>query len=147
MPNTASDYTVSVQNLSAVPVAVIRRTARSSELPKLMPEFCGRVWSVLKSQQARGGRHVAIYWNGDIRLEAGAETESPFADADAVVHSATPAGRAAVVTHFGPYQTLGGAHEAVHHWAETHGERLAGPSWEVYGHWREEWNANPSLIR
>jgi hypothetical protein len=24
---------------------------------------------------------------------------------------------------------------------------LAGPNWEVYGHWQDEWNSDPSKIR
>jgi hypothetical protein len=23
---------------------------------------------------------------------------------------------------------------------------LAGPNWEVYGHWKDEWNSDPSKI-
>jgi hypothetical protein len=24
---------------------------------------------------------------------------------------------------------------------------LAGPNWEIYGHWQREWDTNPSQIR
>jgi hypothetical protein len=24
---------------------------------------------------------------------------------------------------------------------------LAGPNWEVYGHWTDEWNSDPAKIR
>jgi hypothetical protein len=27
------------------------------------------------------------------------------------------------------------------------GHELAGPSWEVYGHWLDEWNSDPRKIR
>ena len=40
---------------------------------------------------AKGGRHVAIYWDGDIRLEVGVELQGPFsAETDEVCLSATP---------------------------------------------------------
>jgi effector-binding domain-containing protein len=63
------------------------------------------------------------------------------------VASATPAGPAATVTHFGAYNRMGPAHAAILEWCKAKGHRLAGPSWEVYGHWQQEWNDNPSLIQ
>ena len=55
------------------------------------------------AESARAGRHVAIYWDGSIRLEVGVELYGPFAEEGEVVHSATPAGPVAWTTHFGPY--------------------------------------------
>ena len=101
----------------------------------------------MKSQGAKAGRHVAIYWNGDIQLEVGVEAEGPFVEQDPVVRSATPSGSVAFVTHFGPYNRLGAAHDAIRTWCEANGHRLAGPNWEIYGHWQEDWNNNPALIR
>jgi effector-binding domain-containing protein len=142
-----SQTPVEFLNLPSIPVAVIRRRAAASELAKVVPECCGLVWTAVKAQQANGGRHVAIYWNADIRLEVGVELESPFVERDGVVLSATPAGPVAVVTHFGPYGGLGSAHEAVRSWCRANGHALAGPNWEIYGHWQPEWNADPALIR
>jgi effector-binding domain-containing protein len=139
--------TVRVREIPSIPVAVIRRRATPSELSKLVPECCGLVWNALKAQHAKGGRHIAIYWNGDISLEVGAELEGPFVETDTVVRSATPAGRVATVTHFGPYGRLGEAHGALREWCNANGHQLAGPSWEIYGHWDNAWNANPALIR
>jgi hypothetical protein len=47
----------------------------------------------VRAQQVRAGRHVAIYWDGGIRLEVGLEVYGPFAEEGEVVRSATPAGR------------------------------------------------------
>jgi len=142
-----SDYTVRLQRLPSVPLAVIRRQARQSELSRVVPECCGLVWNEIRAQQAKGGRHVAIYWDGSIRLEVGAELNGPFAERGDVVRSATPAGDVATVTHFGPYGGLGAAHDAVRQWCAANKRRLAGPNWEIYGHWEPEWNADPSRIR
>jgi effector-binding domain-containing protein len=90
---------------------------------------------------------VAVYWDGAIRLEVGVEVAEPFTEQDGVVRSTTPGGRVALVTHLGPYAGLGRAHAAVREWAKTSGHRLAGPNWEIYGHWQNAWNADPSLIR
>ena len=144
------NHHVGLQRVASIPVAVVRRRASANLLSTLVPECCGLVWRAVQAQKdtgAKGGRHVAIYWNGDIRLEVGVELQGPFAETDEVFRSATPSGPAAVVTHFGPYHTLGAAHDAIRTWCEANGHRLAGPNWEIYGHWRPEWEANPQLIR
>jgi len=142
-----TSYAVQLQRLGSLPLAVMRRQVRPSDLARVVPECCGLVWNALREQQARGGRHVAIYWDDSIRLEVGVELQGPFEERGAVVRSATPAGAVALTTHFGPYGGLGAAHDAVHQWCTANQHRLAGPRWEIYGHWQPEWNAAPSLIR
>ena len=143
----AFSYAVQVQQLESVPLAVIRRQAKSSELSRLVPECCGLVWNAVRAQGVKGGRHVAIYWDGSIRLEVGVELTGPFTEQGEVVRSATPGGAVAWATHLGPYGAIGAAHEAVRRFCQDNNHRLAGPSWEIYGHWRDEWNTNPSQIR
>ena len=122
-------HDVRLEQLDSVPLAVIRREARQSELSRLVPDLCGRVWKAVRAQHAAGGRHVAMYWDGTIRLEVGVELEGPFIEQDEVVRSATPAGAVAWTTHLGPYGGLGAAHDAVRHWCEANHHKLAGPSW------------------
>ena len=138
---------VKLQQLESIPLAVIRRQARQSELSRVVPELCGLVWNAIRTQQAKAGRNVALYWDGSIRLEVGVELLSPFTDQGEVVHSATPAGTVASATHLGHYGTLGTAHDAIHQWCQANNQKLAGPSWEIYGHWLPEWNNDPSQIR
>jgi effector-binding domain-containing protein len=145
--NPMTSYAVEFQRLESVPIAAIRRQASASELARLVPECCGLVWNVVRAQQVQAGRHVAIYWDGSIRLEVGVELHTAFADQGGVVRSATPAGAVASATHFGPYGDLGAAHDAVRRWCRANNHRLAGPIWEIYGHWQAEWNADPSRIR
>lgn len=140
-------YTVHVQQRDSIPLAVIRSTARPSELSRLVPQQCGLVWNALRSQQIRGGRHVAVYWDAAIRLEVGVELSVPFIERDDVVRSATPAGIVASVVHIGPYDQLGAAHQAIHDWSKSANRRLAGPKWEIYDHWKQEWDNDPSQIR
>ena len=140
-------YAVQVQRLDSVPLAVVKRQASRAELSRVVPECCGLVWNAVRAQHAKGGRHVAIYWDGSIRLEVGVELQGPFNDSAPVVRSATPAGTVAMATHFGPYGGLGAAHDAVRNWCAANHHTLAGPSWEVYGHWLREWDADPARIR
>ena len=48
---------------------------------------------------------------------------------------------------FGHYQHLGKTHAAIRNWCALNHHALAGPNWEIYGHWVEEWNQNPAKIR
>ena len=138
---------VQVEHVASVPLAVIRRQARPSDLARLVPECCGLVWNVVRAQQTKAGRHVAIYWDGSIRLEVGVELFGPFTDQGEVVRSATPAGDVASIAYFGPYGGLGAAHDAIRTWGDVNSRQLAGPSWEIYGHWQDDWNSDPSRIR
>jgi effector-binding domain-containing protein len=140
-------HVVEIEQMRSVPLAVVQRQARQADLSRLIPECCGIVWQAVKAQKAAAGRHVAVYWDGSIRLEVGVELLGPFVDDGEVVQSATPAGIVASVAHFGPYGGLGAAHDAVRRFSEAQGHRLAGPSWEIYGHWQREWDADPSAIR
>ena len=138
---------IQLQQLESIPLAVVRRQARKSDLSRLVPELCGVVWNAIRAQHAKAGRHVALYWDGSIRLEVGVELLGPFTDQGEVVHSATPAGPVATATHLGPYGTLATTHNAIHQWCQANNRKLAGPSWEIYGHWLPEWNKDPSQIR
>jgi effector-binding domain-containing protein len=139
---------VRLEQLKSRPLAVVRRRATKQQLSKVIPEACGIVWNVIRSQQVQGaGRHVAVYLDDQINLEVGVELEAPFAGHGDVVGSATPAGAVATATHLGPYQTLGQTHDAVKQWCAQNGRTPAGPSWEIYGHWLDAWNNDPSQIR
>jgi len=142
-------YDVRAKEAGSIPLAVVRRQVSPADLSRVIPACCGLVWNALKAQGVRGGRHVALYWEfGEtIRLEIGAEVDAPFADQGDLVHSATPSGPVASVTHLGPYQGLKAAHGALRDWCTAENRQLAGPSWEIYGHWLPEWDADPSQIR
>jgi effector-binding domain-containing protein len=142
------EYDVRLEQNAGRPLAVVRRRASAAELSRVVPDACGLVWNVVRSQKIPGaGRHVALYWDDVINLEVGVELEAPFAGHGEVVGSATPAGTVVTTTHFGPYQKLGDAHQAIHQWCASQGYTLAGPRWEIYGHWIDEWNKDPSKIR
>jgi effector-binding domain-containing protein len=138
---------IQVQQMSSIPLAVIRRKTTLSELSRLVPECCGLVWNELRTQQAKAGRNVAIYWDDSVRLEVGVELLGPFAEHGEVIRSATPAGSVASATHFGSYRGLGAVHDAVRRWCKDNNRGIAGPNWEIYGHWQPDWNADPSKIR
>ncbi|MDR3619279.1 MAG: GyrI-like domain-containing protein [Paludisphaera borealis] len=142
------EYDIRLEQLGSRALAVVRRQASTRELPRVVPDACGTVWNVVRAQQVTGlGRHVAVYWDDQINLEVGVELAAPFVGHGEVVGSATPAGPVAATTHYGPYGQLHQAHEAIRRWCGSNGYTLAGPNWEIYGHWNDEWNSDPAKIR
>ena len=144
-------YTVRVEHVLSRPIAVVRRRVSPGELSRVVPEACGLVWKTVKAAQVKdAGRHVAVYRNaGDdlLDIEVGVEVGTAFPGRDEVVGSLLPTGDVAAVTHFGPYGRLGEAHQAIRQWCAATGRTFAGVNWELYGHWLEEWNNDPSNIR
>ena len=79
-----------------------------------------------------------MYLDGEINLEVGVEVTQAFTGNDQVVCSSTPAGLVATTAHFGPYHRLGDAHDAICKGCKENGHALAGPNWEIYGHWEDD---------
>jgi effector-binding domain-containing protein len=132
-------YQVQVLRVEPQTTAVVRCRAKVSELASVIPQACGEVWAFIRSANLpHPGRNLALYLDGEMNLEVGVEVAQPFTGNDRVVCSSTPAGMVATAMHWGPYNRLGEAHKAVHEWCAKHGHKLAGPSWEAYGHWYDE---------
>src|SRR5258705_5275750 len=142
-------YDVQIETVTTPrPLAVVRRRASFQQLPKVVPQACGLVWGVVRTQQVKGaGRHVSLYLDDQVNLEVGVELEAPWAGHGEVVGSALPTGTVATTVHFGPYNRLHEAHQAIRDWCIKNGYARAGPNWEIYGHWVDEWNSDPSQIR
>ena len=142
------DYPIELTNSQPIATAVVRSRVPAAELAKFVPAACGEVWSFVRSAGLpRPGRHVALYLDCEGSVEVGAEVSEPFAGNERVHCSQLPAGRLATTVHFGPYQRLGEAHAALREWCARQGYRCSGVCWEIYGHWEESWNDDPSKIR
>lgn len=140
-------YPFQLTNAEAILTAVIRDRMQPKELPKFVPAACGEVWSFIRSADLpRPGRHTALYLEAGW-VEVGAEIAERFVGSDRVRCSQLPAGHVVTTTHFGPYARLGDAHAGIRRWCAEHGHRLSGVCWEIYGHWDESWNTDPSKIR
>jgi effector-binding domain-containing protein len=141
-------YEIRLEKQKPQSLAVVRRQAKQQELSRVVPAACGAVWNMLRGQHVEGaGRHVALYYDDVMNIEVGVEIPAPFGGHGEVVDSSLPAGTVAVTTYYGPYQQLYKAHDAVREWCKQNSRKLAGPNWEIYGHWEEEWNTDPSKIR
>jgi effector-binding domain-containing protein len=141
-------YHIELTHSEAIHTAVIRSRVQPTELSRFVPAACGEVWSFIRSAGLpRPGRHVALYLDGQGSVEVGAEVSEPCVGDDRVQCSQLPSGRVATTVHFGPYPRLSEAHAEIRRFCTEHGHRLSKISWEIYGHWDESWNADPSKIR
>lgn len=131
------DYIVRTLSAAAQPIATVgKRSSRATLIPDIR-ELFDRFYTTRK-----GGPdlNIALYGtfdeNDTFDLDCGVVTTTE-------PNGATPAGTIATTTHIGPYSGLNEAHRALHAWVREQGHRIAGPSWEIYGHWTDD----PSQLR
>ena len=87
------------------------------------------------------GQNIFIYrecTDDQLTVDFCVGATAPFTPVGAVLPLYTPGGLAAMTTHQGDYGGLGAANAAISAWCRAHERTLAGPSWEVYGHWHED---------
>ena len=77
------------------------------------------------------------------RTGAGIRADATTTSTNATHWHTTPSGLAAMTTHHGDYGRMGEANAAILAWCKANNRTLAGPSWEVYGHW----TADPAQLR
>ena len=130
-------YVIEARRVAAQPIAVVRGRAARASLPKTIRGLFDAFYS---NFTGKAGLNIVYYPgscdNGEMDIECGVQVESGG-------NSQTPAGIVATTAYFGPYDRMGPAHDAIHQWGRTNGHVLAGPSWEVYGHWSDD----PSQLR
>ncbi|HEY5116926.1 MAG TPA: GyrI-like domain-containing protein [Nakamurella sp.] len=131
--------TISIATVPSRPTAVIAAATTWREFP--------RTWRVLLDQvhagvrwagSGRKGRSVMLYLDDLPHVEIGVELDQPATFDGPIVRSSLPAGRVATTVHHGSYDFLGASHDRLVGWVREQGLELAGPRWEVYGHWHED---------
>lgn len=138
------EYMIEFKQVDAIPTAVVRRQAKRAELSKVVPQACGEVWTALKENHVAGaGRLVAVYFDGVMNLEIGAEVPESFSATASLIRSETPKGWVLTTTHFGPYDQLPGAYDALNQYCASESHSSTGVYWEIYGHW----DSDPSKLR
>ena len=137
---------VHVVDVAPRATAVVALTTTWEEFPAVWASLLDEVYAVVRArpdlapEQGPGPvwRNVMLYKDDAPHVEVGVLVSGPFAPAGRVVPSELPGGRVVMATHRGDYAQLGRAHEAVHRFAAERGLALAGPRWEIYGHWPDD---------
>jgi len=129
------------------PTAVIACTTNWDEFPRLWSELLDEVYRFVRGHEelATGGgterwQNVMLYKDDRPDVEVGLLAARSFEREGRVIPSLLPGGEAATAIHRGDYAGLGATHDAVRAHVAACGRDLAGPRWEIYGHWREDPN-------
>ncbi len=134
------------ETVEPIPMLALHVQADENGFGDAVPAACGRAWNLVKELGIAGGRMIAIYISAAEAI-VGIEVESGIEGTGDLISRETPSGEVAHVVHLGPYALLGRAHEAVREWSSQSNGKLAGPNWEIYGHWDPAWASDPSQIR
>jgi effector-binding domain-containing protein len=133
---------VRVVTVAAQAIAAVRSRTTMPDLAKAIRAGLDQVWPQIVD---RSGRNVVMYHPSEpkglgrvFEIETGVEVPDNFRSVAPVYVTHTPAGRAVTAAHFGPYEKLMAAYKAIDAYVAGEGLRLAGPSWELYGHWSDE---------
>jgi effector-binding domain-containing protein len=132
---------VRTERVAARALAAVGATTTPQQLGADIVRLLDQVWPVLREQGVSTGHNVVVYYNeagGVLRIDAGVEALTGFADHGEVRHVSTPSGEAAIVAHYGEYSAIGPAYAALESWCAGNGRRPAGVNWEVYGDWAED---------
>jgi hypothetical protein len=136
------DYSVSLERAAPRTIAAVHARLAPSDVPVAFKRHLDQVYAARAAGISLDGQNIFVYRDaedapGRLDVEFGVGLTAPMAAVGAVRPVALPVGEVATTTHRGPYSELGAAHAAVVAWCRAHARALAGPRWEVYGHWRD----------
>jgi effector-binding domain-containing protein len=125
--------------------AVVAESTTWAEFPALWGQLLDEVYRFVRGNEHLGTgpapeawQNVMLYKDDKPSVEVGVLVSERFEPSGRVVLSELPGGETAMAVHRGNYAKLGVTHDAVRAHAEAEGRQLAGPRWEIYGHWRED---------
>lgn len=143
MPTLASNAP-DIRELAPMTTAAVRVWRTFEDLPAAFPQSLPLVAErVAALGGAISGPPYARYHqviDGRIDVEIGAPVAAPVpglaavgsVEAGTVGASMLPGGRGAVLTHVGPYATLGDSWHRAEAWLADIGQHASGPGWEWY---------------
>jgi effector-binding domain-containing protein len=129
---------VALVRVAPQPTLAVPAQVEQGELARAIPKLLDDVYRLIHERQIEhGGLNVVLY-RGCSDIEAGVLVSEPMRGEGRVVASLLPGGTIATTRYAGSYEGLGVAHEAIRRWIDEQGLALAGPSWEIYGHWDDD---------
>jgi len=140
----SNGYDVSLELVPPRAIAAVRVRVAGSRVSSVFRDALDQVYAAARHGAVQlDGQNVFVYRSvadvpDEIDVDFGVGTTAPFARDGSVVYTVVPGGHVATATHWGDYGALGAAHDAIIAWCRSHDLRLAGPRWEVYGHWQQD---------
>jgi predicted transcriptional regulator YdeE len=139
-------YEVAVETVEARRLVALGVRATKDALPIVIPRAFDTLYGALSGATgAVLGQNMAYYPDGKGLLTddgtiiyVGVEAKSFFMLPKDLVAEETPSGVAACVTHWGAYNKLPEAHQALHSHCAQKGFQITGVNWEIYGAWSDD---------
>jgi effector-binding domain-containing protein len=137
---------VALRTVDPHPTAVVSQTTTWKLFPgvwrPLLDEVYGFVRGLQDELAPNDGpevwRNAFLYLDDKPTVEIGVLVAGSFEPHGRVVPSQLPGGDVVTAVHRGDYAELGRTNDAVVDFISAHGLARVGPSWEIYGHWRED---------
>ena len=142
MPSTP--YAVSLEHAAPRLIAAAHARLPIERVPAVFAGHLDRVYAAARAGLVQlDGQNIFLYRNvpaasTEVDVDFGVGTTKPFTSVGDVTEVALPDGEVATTAHWGDYARLADAHSAVVTWCREHGRLMAGPRWEVYGHWTDD---------
>lgn len=131
-----------IVSVEPVTLAVTEAFTKQSEIPARIRGLLDIVYGWRRESGVdQTGHNYAIYdqFSADgMRMRVGFPVSQHFPDTAQVHCVEFEGGRAAHITHRGPYSELAAAHQQLNEWCAQRSLKRAGESWEVYGDWNED---------
>jgi len=129
-------YPVEVVKLQAQPALVVRTRVKLADLGAELRAILPEVFQFALAQNAGVAgmpftRYLAAFGE-EIEIEAGLPVTKRVPPGGRITLIELPGGPTAVTTHFGPYERLPAAREAVKAWLREKGKAASDAMWEEY---------------
>lgn len=134
-------YTCEITHSEAVDIAVAEIRVAMQEVPAHIPGLLERVANYLVEQgQAPGACYVVYdeFAETTMRMRAGFVVQETIQESEEISVMRLAASTTAHTTHYGSYDGIPGAHQALREYCTSNNYDEQDLSWEIYGEWSED---------
>lgn len=129
-------YDCEIKTQAAQPALSVRTHVAVQDLPDLVGRVYGGIMQYLSELgEQPAGMPFAAYYSLDVKnldVELGFPVTHKLDGKGEIQASEFPGGKMASVVHWGPYDQLGSAYDALTQWVKDHGLETTGVSYELY---------------
>jgi len=130
------EYTVEEKQLADQSILGIRKTTNLSRIAEDVGHCFGAVYGYAGQSQLMPAPPFVLYFEMEMQEDFEMEVCMPVVGEGKgegeIEYRVLPGGRALSTTHVGPYDSIGGAYQAILVYAKQNGIKLTGPCREIY---------------
>ena len=126
---------VQLKDVKKQSTLIIKTKSKKADIGKELAKIYPKIFAHLAANKIAPSAPIALYTTVDgenFEIQAGVVVPEGAKGDGEIVASELPGGRAAFTIHTGPYENLSKTYAVVMDWLKTKGEKMAGPSWEIY---------------